>query len=538
MKPDYQIGALWMRGPLSFLEQLCLVSFRDAGHHVVLYTYDEVTGIPDGIETRDANEVLPETGFLVHERTGSPALHSDLFRYRMLEKGDKIIWADTDAYCVKPFETKTGHFFGWESPKHINGGVLGLPPESEALGQLLEFTRDEFAIPPWYAQEEQDRLQALKDAGTPVHAGEMSWGVWGPHAVTHFLHETGEDKYAFPTTGLYPFSFKDRNLMLRRGFDTSEHITDDTYSIHFYGRRMRRRIEEKEGGIPKRWSLIGKLLNQHGIDPTAAPIPPKRDVQTQLGEGESPMPAPAPTPAPEAAAIPPATPSYTSPFVNLTDLADKYGSDKGSSKHRYTELYNMLFQPYQKRKIRFLEMGLQIGGPEHGKSEDRETTDLPSIRMWLEYFSSAEIIGLDVSDFSWFEADRFQFIRCDMDDRANIEAAAEKIGKVDIIIDDASHASSHQQDAFVTLFPLLKPGGLYIIEDLRWQPQVYEDQHPGITKTADTFQSYLQDGYFSNGVQHFADEMNALRGDFSGCFVFQAQYQKNRKDQVAVIHKK
>ncbi len=71
---------------------------------------------------------------------------------------------------------------------------------------------------------------------------------------------------------------------------------------------------------------------------------------------------------------------------NLTEIADHYGSDKGSSKHRYTELYHMLFQPYRQRKITFLEMGLLIGGPEHGISKDRETRDLPSIRMWLEYF--------------------------------------------------------------------------------------------------------------------------------------------------------
>ena len=96
--------------------------------------------------------------------------------------------------------------------------------------------------------------------------------------------------------------------------------------------------------------------------------------------------------------------------VNLTDLADRYGSDKGSSKHRYTELYHMLFHPFRDQEINFLEMGLLIGGPEHGESADRETKDLPSIRMWLEYFTKAKITGLDVSDFSWFSHDRFSFV--------------------------------------------------------------------------------------------------------------------------------
>ena len=77
---DHQIAMLWMRGSLSFLEQLCVQSFLDAGHHVILYSYAPVGGVPDAVEHRDAADILPEDGFLVHERTGSPALHSDLFR--------------------------------------------------------------------------------------------------------------------------------------------------------------------------------------------------------------------------------------------------------------------------------------------------------------------------------------------------------------------------------------------------------------------------------------------------------------------------
>ena len=144
---DYQIAALWMEGSLSFLEQLCLKSFVDAGHHVKLYHYGPLENVPDGMELADASAVLPRTDFLAHARTGSPALHSDLFRYKMLEQEKDTIWADTDAYCMKKFETPNGHFYGWESEKHINGGVLGLPSDCDTLGELLEFTSDEFAIP-------------------------------------------------------------------------------------------------------------------------------------------------------------------------------------------------------------------------------------------------------------------------------------------------------------------------------------------------------------------------------------------------------
>ncbi len=222
--------------------------------------------------------------------------------------------------------------------------------------------------------------------------------------------------------------------------------------------------------------------------------------------------------------------------VNLTDLADRYGSDKGSRKHRYTELYHMLFLPYRQREIVFLEMGLLIGGPEMGIDADRETRDCPSIRMWLEYFPKAEIHGLDVSDFSWFTHDRFTFHRCDMDDRADIAQAAGSFKNgPDIVIDDASHASHHQQNAFLEIFPLMPSGGLYVIEDLRWQPPAYEKE---ITKTAALFRSYQDNLRFSHSDPETQAAFNALVPDISACIIEPVRYQKKRRDQLLVVHKR
>lgn len=536
MAQDYRIGMLWVEGPLSYLEQLCVVSFRDAGHPVTLYTYGTVTNIPEGIDVAPADAILPRTNFLKHERTGSPALHSDLFRYHLLAVQERMIWADTDAYCLRSFETETGHFHGWESDKHVNGGVLGLPADSATLRALLDFTADEFAIPTWYGEAYAAELRAAAGRGTPVHAGEMPWGVWGPHALTHFLHETGEVRHSLPRHALYPFSFKQRRMMLAPGLDTSPYILPGTFSVHFYGRRMRKRLIEKEaGGVPHPDSLIGRLLAKHGIDPAAAPIPApaapvaaKVPVRAKAKASENPRKV--------STGVPNLAKTVSPTAVNLTDLADRYGSDKGSAKHRYTELYHMLFHPYRNRAIRLLEMGLQIGGPEHGRSADRPTDDLPSIRMWLDYFPKARIFGLDVSDFSWFEHPRFAFLHCDMDRRENIAAALEGAPAFDIVLDDASHASHHQQFAFLEIFPRLKSGGLYIIEDLRWQPEAYERE--GFTRTAEMFQSYLRDGAFTHADSRVAADFDALRPDISGVFVHQVHYLKHKKDQVAVIHKR
>lgn len=44
-------------------------------------------------------------------------------------------------------------------------------------------------------------------------------------------------------------------------------------------------------------------------------------------------------------------------------------------------------------------------------------------------------------------------------------------GQLDLVVDDASHFYDHTKTSFMTLFPLLRPGGLYIIEDWGWSFQ-------------------------------------------------------------------
>jgi len=156
--------------------------------------------------------------------------------------------------------------------------------------------------------------------------------------------------------------------------------------------------------------------------------------------------------------------------------------------------------------------------------------------MWLEFFRKANIYGLDVSDFSWFKNERFGFVRCDMNERKNIAAAAENLPNLHIIIDDASHASHHQQYGFLELWSKLEAGGIYIIEDLRWQPPMMEQK--GIDKTGELFYGFQINRRFTHSDAQIEAEFNSIADEISGCFVFQAGYNRRKRHQVAVIHKR
>ena len=174
----------------------------------------------------------------------------------------------------------------------------------------------------------------------------------------------------------------------------------------------------------------------------------------------------------------------------LTELANRAHSDKGTlfcvteSPHAYTLAYDALFSPRRNENISILEIGLNVG------AHDRNRIDaMPSIDMWLAYFPKAEIFGLDIVDASGVKVpDRVTLGTADQSNPQEIADALAKLGNptFDIIIDDGSHAPSHQRIAFETLASRLNPGGLYIIEDLGWQPWTETPTIPDLVEMART----------------------------------------------------
>lgn len=226
---------------------------------------------------------------------------------------------------------------------------------------------------------------------------------------------------------------------------------------------------------------------------------------------------------------------------NLTQLADGFGSDKGSvaqHPHNYTLLYDMLLGPRRESIRNMIEIGLLVGGPEVGADADRPTGNLPSVKMWLDYFPNAVVHGFDISDFSFFEHPRFRFTRGDSGVAADLERLTARGESFDFIIDDGSHASFHQQLAFQTLFPYLAPGGIYIIEDLHWQSPVYEDKLPSTVTTAALFDYWFQYGRFPEMRCAELEALPELADQINFAFPVQQPFTEHRLVKVVVIQKK
>ncbi len=161
----------------------------------------------------------------------------------------------------------------------------------------------------------------------------------------------------------------------------------------------------------------------------------------------------------------------------LTDLANFYGSDKGTvgpiatwSVHNYTDIYDIYLEPYRLLPLHILEIGLGVVGDRWDSHIvcGRNAAGGASIRMWYDYFPNAQIYGIDINECSYLDTDRIKTFVADQGNIEDLKAftAATEAVEFDFIFDDGSHRPDHQQISLGYFFRYLKSGGLYFIEDL------------------------------------------------------------------------
>jgi hypothetical protein len=133
------------------------------------------------------------------------------------------------------------------------------------------------------------------------------------------------------------------------------------------------------------------------------------------------------------------------------------GKQERPAGHDYLRKYGFFFEKFtDKRNCVLMELG---AGPDWNIGA--------SAKVWKEYFWR-EDFKLHVVDIKAtamaLKDDRTDVTVGDLGDNKVLQQLAEI--PCDIIIDDASHFWGHQLAALCALFPAVKPGGIYIIEDI------------------------------------------------------------------------
>jgi hypothetical protein len=156
----------------------------------------------------------------------------------------------------------------------------------------------------------------------------------------------------------------------------------------------------------------------------------------------------------------------------LDAIGLRNGTDKSSSHHNYLGFYETFMAPLRGAPITLLEIGVYQGA---------------SLKTWSDYFPNAKIVGVDISPNSKvFEKDR---VRIELADQSNLDHLARiaiEHGPFDIIVEDGSHMWEHQTTSLRALFPFLRNGGHYVVEDLQTNYGAMASKYRGLASESCT----------------------------------------------------
>ncbi|MEP6820929.1 MAG: class I SAM-dependent methyltransferase [Chthoniobacterales bacterium] len=105
------------------------------------------------------------------------------------------------------------------------------------------------------------------------------------------------------------------------------------------------------------------------------------------------------------------------------------------------------------QSVHFLEVGIYSGG---------------SLQMWSDYFGSeAHIYGVDIEEACRaYENEKTTIFIGDQADRNLWRRIKHEIPLIDVVLDDGGHLPEQQIATFEEMLPHLRPGGVYICEDI------------------------------------------------------------------------
>lgn len=162
--------------------------------------------------------------------------------------------------------------------------------------------------------------------------------------------------------------------------------------------------------------------------------------------------------------------------TDLCEMMKRWGSDK-STRHNYAMVYSRLFEHLRSREdVRVFELGLGTNNTDVPFHMGKDGKPGASLRGWKEFFPKAQIFGADVDARILFTEDRIRTYYCDQTKPAIVRDMWSKHSDLaedgfDVIVEDGLHTFEANRTFFENSVHVLRPGGIFVIEDL-W-PKTY-----------------------------------------------------------------
>ena len=166
----------------------------------------------------------------------------------------------------------------------------------------------------------------------------------------------------------------------------------------------------------------------------------------------------------------------------LSELCEKYGSDKGYvdinhkrpfswKPHSYANLYDNLFGHCRNEIKLVFECGIGSNNTKYTSNMTSSGRPGASLKIWREYFPKAKIYGSDIDKDILFNDERINTYYVDQLNIDSIKNMWKEINlkDFDLIIDDGLHTFESSKNFFLNSYEFLKPGGIYIIEDIDYK---------------------------------------------------------------------
>ena len=116
----------------------------------------------------------------------------------------------------------------------------------------------------------------------------------------------------------------------------------------------------------------------------------------------------------------------------------------------FLKRYDRIFDELQTDAPVIVELGVYLGG---------------SLRLWRDTFPDATIVGFDFEPPAGGFPSGCTFVQGSQTEAADLQRILRHAEAIDIVIDDCSHLAEPTKLAFDTLFPHVRPGGVYVVED-------------------------------------------------------------------------